>query len=393
MVGGEVDKPSEIPDNPNFSSGPCSKRPDWSLESLKNTILGRSHRSKISKARLKEVIEKSREVLELPDHYKLGIVPASDTGAIEMALWSVLGARGVDVLVWESFGASWASDIKNQLKLEKCRIIDSDYGNIPDLTQVDFNKDIVFAWNGTTSGVCVPNGDWISESRKGLTICDATSAVFGMELPWEKLDIVTYSWQKALGGEAQHGMIVLSDRAVERLESFNPKWPIPKIFRLTKDGKLLSGIFKGETINTPSMLAVEDALDGLNWAIEIGSLSGLIARTKANFRAIEDWVSLNPDIEFLAARHEIRSSTSVCLKIVASWFLALSRDMQVLAVKETCALLEELNVAYDIASYRDAPAGLRVWAGATINTADLKKLFPWITWGLDQTRSKFGTIR
>ena len=391
MAGGEVDKPSESPDNPNFSSGPCSKRPGWSLESLKNTILGRSHRSNISKARLKEVIEKSRRVLELPDHYKLGIVPASDTGAIEMALWSVLGARGVDVLVWESFGASWASDIKNQLKIKKCRIIESDYGSIPDLTQVDFNKDIVFTWNGTTSGVCVPNGDWISESRKGLTICDATSAVFGMEIPWEKLDIVTYSWQKALGGEAQHGIIVLSDRAVERLESFNPKWPVPKVFRLTKDGKLLRGIFNGETTNTPSMLAVEDALDGLNWAIEIGSLSGLIARTKANFRAIEDWVSVNPDIEFLAERHEIRSSTSVCLKIVASWFLILPREMQIIAVKETCALLEELNVAYDIGAYRDAPAGLRIWAGATINTSDLKKLFPWITWGLDQTRSKFST--
>ena len=389
MISRQARKPVERPKNPNFSSGPCAKRPGWSLNALQGSILGRSHRSMISKTRLKEVIEKSREILGLPEQYRLGIVPGSDTGAIEMALWSVLGNRGVDVLVWESFGAGWASDIKDQLCLQNCRVLAADYGDLPDLSAVDFDKDVVFTWNGTTSGVCVPNGNFIPDTRKGLTICDATSAVFGIELPWSKLDVVTYSWQKALGGEAQHGVIVLSDRAIDRLETFTPRWPLPKIFRLTKNGKLLRGIFNGETINTPSMLAVEDALDGLNWALEIGSLKGLIARTKANFRAIEHWVNQSRDFEFLAKCHYIRSPTSVCLTIVAPWFLSLPTDIQSTIVKGTVLLLEELNVAYDIASYRNAPAGLRIWAGATIETSDLKRLFPWIEWALEQVKSEY----
>ena len=379
-------KPAPRPSNPCFSSGPCAKRPGWTPKVLQNAVLGRSHRAKIGKQRLNQVIDQSREILGLPDDYVIGIVPASDTGAVEMALWSLLGQRGVDMLAWESFGSGWVSDVLKQLKLEGVTEHFADYGKLPDLTKVNFDNDVVFTWNGTTSGVRVPNGDWIDADRKGLTICDATSAAFAMDLPWDKLDVVTYSWQKVLGGEAQHGMLVLSPRAVERLETYTPAWPMPKIFRLTKGGKLMAGVFKGETINTPSMLAVEDAVDGLQWAKSVGGLKGLIGRANSNAAAIAQWVDGNADFEFLAEVPETRSTTSVCLKITAPWLTALSDKDQDLSVRRLTTMLDEEAVAYDITYYRDAPAGLRIWAGATIETSDLKAIFPWIEWALECIR-------
>jgi phosphoserine aminotransferase len=374
-------KPQLRPQNPCFSSGPCAKRPGWTVNVLENALLGRSHRAKPGKAKLKEVIDRTRTILEVPDDYRIGIVPASDTGAIEMALWSLLGQRGVDALGWESFGKGWITDIVKQLKLADVRSLTADYGKLPDLSQVDCDRDVVFTWNGTTSGVRVPNGDWISDNRKGLTICDATSAVFAMEMPWQKLDVITYSWQKVLGGEAQHGMLILSPRAVERLESYTPSWPIPKIFQLSKGGKLIEGIFQGETINTPSLLCTEDVLDALKWAEGLGGLSALLGRSQANLRAVEQWVDQTDWIDFLAEDPATRSNTSICLKIVSPWFQELSQDKQQAFTKDLANLLDKEGVAYDIGAYRDAPPGLRLWGGATVETSDFQALFPWLEWG------------
>lgn len=383
-------RPNVRPSNPFFSSGPCAKRPGWSLMALSNALVGRSHRAKPGKAKLREVIERSRQILGVPSDYRIGIVPASDTGAVEMAMWSLLGERGVDVLTWESFGQGWATDISKQLKLTDVRVLKADYGDLPDLAATDPGRDIVFTWNGTTSGVRVPDGDWIAADRDGLTICDATSAAFAMELPWDKLDVTTYSWQKVLGGEAQHGMLILSPRAVQRLESYSPSWPMPKIFRLTKGGRLIEGIFEGETINTPSMLAVEDALDGLAWAEAQGGLRGLIARSEANFAAIAAWVDETPWVAFLARGPKCRSCTSVCLAITDPWFLALDAARQTAVAKRVAALLEREGAAYDIGAYRDAPPGFRIWAGATVETADLVALFPWLEWAYRMTKSEMG---
>jgi phosphoserine aminotransferase len=372
--------PEIRPANPDFSSGPCAKRPGFTLSALSGALLGRSHRAKQPKARLAEVIERSRKILRMPADWKLGIVPASDTGAVEMALWSLLGARGVDILSFESFSAGWANDVVKQLKLQDARVLEAPYGRLPDLGAVDFSRDVVFTWNGTTSGVRVPSGDWIAADRAGLTICDATSAAFAMALPWDKLDVVTWSWQKVLGGEGGHGMLALSPRAVERLLTYKPAWPLPKIFRLTSGGKLIEGVFKGETINTPSMLCVEDALDGLRWAESVGGQDGLIARSEANLGVIADWVARTPWVDFLAVDAATRSSTSICLVITAPWFTALPLDSQAEAAKRMAALLEKADVAYDIAFYRDAPPGLRIWGGATIETDDLAALVPWLDW-------------
>jgi phosphoserine aminotransferase len=370
--------PKLRPARPFFSSGPCAKRPGWSYESLGGAVLGRSHRAKAGKTALGEVISRSKTILNMPTDYRLGIVPASDTGAVEMALWSLLGARGVDMIAFDSFGGEWVTDVVKQLKLTDVRTHQADYGSLPDLTQIDTDRDVVFTWNGTTSGVRIADGNWIKKDRKGLTICDATSAAFAMDLPWDKLDVVTWSWQKVLGGEAGHGMIALSPRAVERLQSYAPTWPVPKIFRLTKGGKLIEGIFTGETINTPSMLCVADALDGLMWADSIGGLKGLIARTTANFNTINAWVKKTDWIDFLSVDEKTRSTTSVCLKITAPWFTSLDEAGQQAAVKDLVGKLETEKVAFDIASYRDAPAGLRIWCGATVDAADLAALMPWL---------------
>ena len=380
-------KPSVKPNNPNFSSGPCAKRPGWSVDALKDATVARSHRAKDAKTKLAGVIERSKALLEMPKDYRLAIVPASDTGAIEMALWSLLGERGVDVLAWEAFGASWANDCEKQLKIKDLRVLKADYGKISDLTQVDWSRDVLFTWNGTTSGVRVPNGDWISSDRTGLAICDATSAVFAMAMPWSKLDVVTWSWQKVMGGEGAHGMIALSPRAVQRLESYTPSWPVPKIFQLTKGGKLVEGVFEGETINTPSMLAVEDALDGLKWGEQIGGLTALIARSDANLRALEGWAAQAGGIGFLAEKPETRSNTSVCLKITDPWYAALSVEEQEKGVKRIVSLLEAEGVANDIGAYRDAPTGLRIWGGATVETSDLKALFPWLDWAWGEVKN------
>lgn len=381
-------RPDVRPANPCFSSGPCAKRPGWSAGALADACLGRSHRSKAGKAKLKAVIDRSRALLGLPADFRLAIVPASDTGAVEMALWSLLGARGVDVLAWESFGKEWLSDVTKQLKLKDVRTIQADYGRLPDLSAVTGDNDIIFTWNGTTSGVAVPNADWIPADRTGLSICDATSAVFAWEMPWDKLDVVTYSWQKVLGGEAQHGMLALSPRAVARLESYRPPWPLPKLFRMTKNGKLIEGLFAGETINTPSMLAVEDALDALVWAESVGGAAGLVERCRVNAAALEAWVDASPWIGFLAEEAATRSRTSVCLKVVDPAFTALPADAQAAAAKRLASLLESEKVAYDIGSYRDAPPGLRIWAGATVETADLKALFPWLDWAYAVVKSE-----
>jgi phosphoserine aminotransferase len=379
-------KPDLRPANPNFSSGPCAKRPGWTTDALADALTGRSHRSAPGKKKLADVIDRTRAVLGVPADYRIGIVPASDTGAVEMALWSLLGARGVELLVWESFGAGWATDVVKQLKLDDVKITEAAYGAIPDLSQVDFNRDVVFTYNGTTSGVCVPNGDWIPDDRQGLTIADSTSAAFAMDLPWNKLDVVTYSWQKVMGGEGAHGMLILSPRAVERLETYAPKWPMPKIFRMTKGGKLIEGIFKGETINTPSMIAVEDALDGLKWAESVGGLQALIARSQANLAVIEDWVEESEWCAFLAEDKAIRSNTSVCLKVKDPAFGALDAAAQTDALKKLVKLLDGEGVAFDIGGYRDAPAGLRIWAGATVETPDLEALLPWLDWAYAQVK-------
>ncbi|MBK1875418.1 phosphoserine transaminase [Pelagicoccus mobilis] len=380
-------KPANKPNRPYFSSGPCSKRPGWSLSALENALVGRSHRAKNAKARIQEVIDRSKQLLNLPEGYVCGIVPASDTGAVEMALWSLLGARGVDMLAWESFGSGWVTDVVKQLKLDNSRKLEAPYGEIPDLSQVNFDNDVVFTWNGTTSGAKVPNGDWIPDDREGLTICDATSAVFAMELPWEKLDVVTYSWQKVMGGEAAHGMLILSPRAIERLESYTPAWPLPKIFRLTKGGKLISGIFTGATINTVSMLCVEDALDGLKWAEEIGGLDALVKRSDANLAAIEAWVEKSDWIGFLAEDKAIRSNTSICLKITDSWFTALSDEEQAAAAKKVVSILDAEGIGFDFGAYRDAPTGFRIWGGATVDTADIEALLPWLDWAYAEVKA------
>ena len=356
-------------------------------------MLGRSHRASEPKARLAEVIERSRAILGMPGDWRLGIVPASDTGAVEMALWSLLGQRGVDVLAFESFGEGWATDVVKQLRLSDARVLSAPYGRLPDLGSVDFSHDVVFPWNGTTSGVRVPNGDWIAPDRTGLTICDATSAAFAMRLAWDRLDVVTWSWQKVLGGEAAHGMLALSPRAVERLVSYKPAWPLPKIFRLTSGGKLIEGVFKGETINTPSMLCVEDALDGLRWAESVGGLDGLIARSEANLAAIASWVARTDWVDFLAENAQTRSCTSICLKLVAPWFMTLPADRQAAAAKQLAALLEKEGVAYDIAAYRDAPPGLRIWGGATVETADIAALLPWLDWAHDVVAAEYATAK
>ncbi len=381
-------KPQHKPRVPLFSSGPCAKRPGWGPAVLADAALGRSHRSKIGKARLADAIERSRAILGIPADYRVGIVPASDTGAVEMALWSMLGARGVDMLAWESFGAGWVTDVTKQLKLQDVRVLEAEYGRIVDLASVDFARDVVFTWNGTTSGVRVPNGDWIPADRQGLAICDATSAAFAMELPWDKLDVVTWSWQKVLGGEAAHGMLVLSPRAVERLESYTPPWPLPKLFRMTSKGKLNEGIFKGETINTPSMLCVEDILDALGWAERIGGLPGLIGRCRANLAAIEKWVAASSWAGFLAEDEAIRSPTSICLSFVDPAFRASSPAVQAAIAKKLAALVEAEGAGYDIAGYRDAPPGLRIWGGATVETSDIEALLPWLDWAWDEVKSE-----
>lgn len=366
-------QPEIKPTNPNFSSGPCSKRPGYALSQLDISTLGRSHRADVGKKALKRACEQTANILGLPEGYRVGVVPASDTGAVEMAMWSLLGARGVDVLAWESFGSGWVTDITKQLKLDNVRTILADYGHLPDLSQVDFNNDVVFTWNGTTSGVKVPNGDWIDDDRAGLTICDATSAVFAMELPWEKLDVVTYSWQKVLGGEGAHGMLILSPRAVERLENYTPAWPLPKIFRMTKGGKLIEGIFQGATINTPSMLCVADYLDALDWVGSLGGVNAAIQKSEANLAVINEFVEANDWINFLAVEEKTVSNTSVCLTV----------DATADQVKAMTKLLADEGIAYDIGAYRDAPSGLRIWCGATVEKADLQALMPWLTWAYD----------
>ncbi|MCB9948596.1 MAG: phosphoserine transaminase [Rhodospirillaceae bacterium] len=375
-----MNKPNVRPERAEFSSGPCAKRPGWSLEALADAPLGRSHRAAVGKSRLAEVIARSKALLGLPEGYRLAIVPGSDTGAMEMAMWSLLGARGVDMLAWESFGDGWLSDVAKQLKLADVRALKADYGRLPDLAAVDPARDVVFTWNGTTSGVRVPDGDWIAADREGLTICDATSAVFAMDIPWDRIDVATWSWQKVLGGEAAHGMLALGPRAVARLESHQPAWPMPKVFRLTKGGKLIEGVFKGETINTPSMLATEDALDGLRWAEGIGGLPALIARSQANLAAVADWVAATPWVDFLAEVPETRSSTSICLKIVDPWFLALDDAKRPAVPKAMAKRLEDEGVAFDINGYRDAPPGLRIWGGATVERSDIAALLPWLDW-------------
>ena len=384
----EVAKPAVRPARPFFSSGPCAKRPGWTPEALKDAALGRSHRAKIGKAKLKLAIDLTREVLGVPSDYRIGVTPGSDTGAFEMALWSMLGARGVDVLTWESFGEGWVTDVIKQLKLKDARTLKAAYGELPDLSQVKFDNDVVFTWNGTTSGVRVPNGDWIAADRQGLTICDATSAAFAQDLDWPKLDVATFSWQKSLGGEAAHGVIILSPRAVERLESYTPPWPLPKVFRLTKGGKLIEGFFEGETINTPSMLCVEDYLDALHWGKTLGGAKGLFARADANARALADWVEQTPWIDFLARVPATRSNTSVCLKVVDPKIAALPPDGQAAFAKAIASLLEKEKVAYDVGAYRDAPPGLRIWCGATVETADVRALTLWLDYAFSVEKGK-----
>ena len=384
-----VARPATRPAVPNFSSGPCAKRPGWTPSALADAAVGRSHRAKIGKAKLAEVITKSKSILGMPADWKLGIVAGSDTGAVEMALWSMLGARGIDVLAWESFGEGWVTDIVKQLKLPNVRTLTADYGKIVDLAQVDWKNDVIFTWNGTTSGVRAPNGDWIAANREGLAICDATSAVFAMDLPWDKLDVVTWSWQKVLGGEAAHGMLALSPRAVARLESYKPAWPLPKLFRMTKGGKLIEGIFEGETINTPSMLAVEDQIDALKWAESVGGLKGLIARSEKNLKVLDTWVAKSTWAGFLTEDAKIRSCTSICLKVKAPFFARLKPEDQAAAAKKIASVLEKEGVALDIGSYRDAPPGLRIWGGATVEASDMEALTGWLDWAFAQVEAEF----
>jgi phosphoserine aminotransferase len=383
-----IDMPAARPIDARFSSGPCAKRPGWTPEILKDAALGRSHRAKLGKAKLKQAIELTREVLGAPADYRIGITPGSDTGAVEMALWSLIGERPVDVLAWESFGEGWVTDVVKQLKLADARVLKAPYGELPDLKQVNCDHDVVFTWNGTTSGVRVPDADWIAANRKGLTICDATSAAFAQPLDWAKLDVVTFSWQKALGGEAAHGMLVLSPRAVERLETYKPAWPLPKLFRMTKGGKLIEGIFEGETINTPSMLCVEDYIDALMWAKSLGGVRALFARADANFGAIADWVKGAPWIDFLARVPATRSNTSVCLKVVDPAVTALPAEAQAAFAKALASLLEKEKVAYDIGAYRDAPPGLRIWCGATVERSDVEALTHWLDYAFALEKAK-----
>jgi phosphoserine aminotransferase len=381
-------RPDQRPARPHFSSGPCAKRPGWETSVLSDALTGRSHRAAPAKARIQAVSERSRSILGIPADWKLGLVPASDTGAVEMVLWSMLGARGVDLLAWESFGSGWVSDVVKQLGLEDCRVLEADYGELPDLTSVDFSRDVVFTWNGTTSGVRVPNGDWIAADRAGLTICDATSAAFAMDLAWDKLDVVTWSWQKVLGGEAAHGMLALSPRAVERLESYTPPWPLPKIFRLTKGGKLNGSIFEGSTINTPSMICVEDALDGLQWAESVGGLGGLVGRAEANLAAVTRWVENSSWAGFLAEDPATRSCTSICLRITDEWAKGRPDGEVSTTIKAAAKRLDQEGIAFDIGSYRDAPTGLRLWGGATVDTADLEALLPWLDWAWAEAKAE-----
>jgi phosphoserine aminotransferase len=380
-------RPAQKPVNRNFSSGPCAKRPGWSLKTLDNAFLGRSHRAKEGKARLKRAIEETKALLGLPPGYVCAIVPASDTGAFEMAMWSMLGERGVDALAWESFGEGWVTDLTKQLKLEDLRILRGEYGRLPDLKQVDFSRDVLFTWNGTTSGVRVPNGDWIAADRAGLTFADATSAVFAQPIPWEKVDVATFSWQKALGSEAAHGMLILSPRAVHRLETFAPPWPLPKLFRLVKSGKLMSAVFEGETINTPSMLCLEDYLDALAWAASLGGLSALQARADTNAKVLYDWADKTPWLEPLAVDPGTRSNTSVCLKIVDPSVAGLPVDAQRSFVKQIEAILDKEDAAHDIAGHRDAPPHLRIWTGCTIEASDLGVLTSWLDWAFAQAKA------
>ena len=382
-----ITMPAARPIVPHFSSGPCAKRPGWSLQALTDAVLGRSHRSKIGKAKLKRAIDLTREVLEVPAGYRVGIVPASDTGAVEMALWSMLGARPVTMLAWESFGEGWVTDVVKQLRLKDATLVRAGYGELPDLASIDPATDIVFAWNGTTSGVRVPDADWIAADRQGLTICDATSAAFAQPLDWPKLDVATFSWQKVLGGEAAHGMLVLSPRAVARLETYQPTWPLPKLFRMTKSGKLNEAIFEGETINTPSMLCVEDYLDTLRWAKSIGGLSALIARADANAAVIAGWVARTAWVDFLAKNPRTRSNTSVCLKVIDPVVAALPVDGQSAFAKSMVGLLEKEGVAYDVGSHRDAPPGLRIWCGSTVEASDLEALTPWLDWAFAHSKA------
>lgn len=382
----DVTHPAVRPARPFFSSGPCAKRPGWTPEALKGALVGRSHRSKPGKAKLKDAIARTKTLLGVPEAYRCGIVPASDTGAVEMALWSMLGARPVDLFAWESFSEDWVTDTVKQLKIKDARTFKAGYGQLPELTQYNPAHDAVFVWNGTTSGVKVPNGDWIPANREGLTICDATSAAFAMDLPWDKLDVVTFSWQKVLGGEAAHGMLILSPRAVARLESYTPPWPLPKIFRMTKGGKLVEGIFEGETINTPSMLGVEDYLDALTWAESVGGLKGLIRRANDNLQVLEKWAATSGWAGFLAEDAKIRSNTSVCIKVTDPWFQSLSDEAKADAAKKIASVLEKEGVALDIAGYRAAPPGLRIWCGATIEKADLEALTPWLDWAWAQVK-------
>lgn len=384
MTGTE---PVVRPARPFFSSGPCAKRPGWSPEALGNALIGRSHRSKPGRARLKDAIERTKALLQLPTGYRVGIVPASDTGAVEMALWSLLGGRPVDMFAWESFGETWVTDVVKQLKLKDARIFKAPYGELPDFAQADFSHDVVFLWNGTTSGVRVTDANWIPDDRQGLTICDATSAAFAQNIDWKKIDVGTFSWQKALGGEAAHGIIVLSPRAVARLESYSPPWPLPKIFRMTKGGKLIEGIFEGDTINTPSMLAVEDYLDALKWAESLGGLKALMARSDKSLSAITAWVEKSDWAAFLPADPKVRSNTSVCLKITDPWFTALSPEEQAAAAKKIPAVLDKAGVAYDLGAYRDAPPGLRIWCGATVEPADVEALLPWLDYAWAQVKA------
>jgi phosphoserine aminotransferase len=383
-----VPEPELRPGNPCFSSGPCAKRPGYTLDSLSGALLGRNHRAAETKARITEVIDRSRGLLGMPADWRLGVVPASDTGAVEIALWSLLGPRPVDILTFESFGKGWATDVLTQLKLPNARVLSADYGEMPDLGAVDMSHDFVFTWNGTTSGVRVPNADWIAADRQGLAICDATSAVFAMPIAWDKLDVVTWSWQKVLGGEAAHGMLAISPRAAARLEAHEPAWPMPKVFRLTNKGKLTEGIFRGDTLNTPSMLCVEDALDGLRWAHRIGGLPALLARSNANLKAVADFVSGSESFDFLASDPATRSNTSICLKIVSAWFRSLTAAGQAVAAKRIAALLDERGIAHDIGAYRDAPPGLRIWGGATVELSDVEALMPWLRWAHDTVASE-----